>query len=211
MNRAGRRSTLLAVAASGLLCTSFHVPGGVASAPTPAKTAALPAVGAAPRAPDPAVAAVVARMERYRTGLDRHELRGLARTVVREARRHEVAIDLVLAVMHVESRFNPFAVSPVGAIGLMQLLPTTAEELALERGIPWRGTRTLFEPEINVVLGVAYLRWLRDRYGSLDATLAAYNWGPGRIDRRLRAGRPLPARYVDDVLAVYRAAPESRS
>ena len=58
-------------------------------------------------------------------------------------------------------------------------------------------------------LGVAYLKWLKGRYGRIDVALAAYNWGPGRIDRKLRAGRPVPAGYASDVLAVYRSRPTS--
>ena len=99
--------------------------------------------------------------------------------------------------MHVESRFYNFAVSPVGAIGLMQVMPETGEELAARLGIHWVGPQTLFDPTVNVRLGVAYLRELSDRYdGNLPTALAAYNWGPGHIDRRLRLGtataRPVP-------------------
>jgi soluble lytic murein transglycosylase len=97
--------------------------------------------------------------------------------------------------MYVESRFNNFAVSPVGAMGLMQILPSTGEELAGRYGIPWHGPQTLFDPVVNVRLGSAYLRELSNRYGELSTALAAYNWGPGRIDRRLRRGHRLPTEY----------------
>jgi soluble lytic murein transglycosylase len=193
------RRTLLALAALG--CLSW---GG--SPRPPVVAAPAPVVAPAAAAPDSHVEAVRARLARYETGLARHEEEALAHTVVQEARRAELPVELVLAVMHVESRYHTFAVSPVGAVGLMQLLPSTAEDLAAEHQIPWRGARTLFDPHANVRLGVAYLKWLERRYdGRLDVALAAYNWGPGRIDRRLRAGRPLPVQYARDVLAIYGA------
>ena len=70
-------------------------------------------------------------------------------------------------------------------------------------GIRWLGPKTLFEPTTNIRLGVAYLRELSDRYGSMKTALAAYNWGPGRIDRRLRMGAELPAEYPSLVFEAY--------
>jgi soluble lytic murein transglycosylase len=102
--------------------------------------------------------------------------------------------------MHVESRFNAFALSPVGAIGLMQVMPATGEELAADLGVVWRGAQTLFDPFVNLRLGVAYLKQLESRYGDTATALAAYNWGPGHIDRRIRRGRALPTEYPKLVL-----------
>jgi soluble lytic murein transglycosylase len=85
-------------------------------------------------------------------------------------------------------------------MGLMQLLPATGEELAHRMGIDWKGPDTLFDPTVNVKLGTAYLRELADRYGSVHTALAAYNWGPGRIDRRLRRGARVPSRYIEQVM-----------
>lgn len=145
---------------------------------------------------DPNVAAVEAYLASRNTGLIREEIEVLARTIVVEARRNRLDLALVMAVMHVESRFHNFAISPAGAIGLMQILPSTGEELARRAGIPWRGSQTLLDPATNVRLGVAYLRELSNRYrGDLRAALAAYNWGPGHVDRRLQEGVELPAEY----------------
>ena len=142
-------------------------------------------------------------MSRRPTGLTAGEIDAVARTVVAEARRQALEPTLVLAVMHVESRYYNFAVSPVGAIGLMQVMPETGAELAARLGIHWVGPQTLFDPTTNVRLGVAYLRELSDRYGSLPMALAAYNWGPGRIDRRLRLGTAMPEQYPSLVLEAY--------
>jgi len=154
---------------------------------------------------DPAVEAVRARLVQYqaRTGLTDAEVARLAQTVVVEARRYRFDPELVLAVIHVESRFDTYAVSPKDALGLMQLLPSTGEALAPIVGVEWHGPQTLFDPVANVRLGVAYLRQLTDRYGSVRTALVAYNWGPGRIDQFVRAGDPLPREYSQLVLAAY--------
>ncbi|HXK24351.1 MAG TPA: lytic transglycosylase domain-containing protein [Myxococcota bacterium] len=174
----------------------------VASAPAP-----IPAsVAAVAPAPDAEVEAVLDHLARYaaRTSLTEREMRSLSRTIVAEARRHRLDPRLVLAVVHVESRYDTYAVSDKQAMGLMQMLPSTGEWLAAQVGVVWKGPQTLFDPISNVRLGVAYLRMLLDRYdGNLSAALVAYNWGPAHVDGRLRDGVPLPADYADLVLRAY--------
>jgi len=94
----------------------------------------------------------------------------------------------------------------VGAMGLMQLMPATAEDVAGRIGLRWAGPETLFDPVTNVRLGVVYLRELLDRYKNVAVALAAYNWGPTRIAERLRQGEPVPALYARRVLSVYEEA-----
>ncbi len=90
-------------------------------------------------------------------------------------RAHGVRPDLVKAVMQVESAFNPRARSPKGALGLMQLMPDTARRYGVEDP---------FDPAQNVRGGVAYLRHLLDRYDNNEQlALAAYNAGPGAVDK----------------------------
>ncbi len=90
------------------------------------------------------------------------------------AQNNGVRLELVRAVIQVESNFNPSAVSPKGAVGLMQLMPATIQEF---------GVRNPFSPSENVRAGVAYLRRLLDRYSnSEELALAAYNAGPGAVD-----------------------------
>jgi soluble lytic murein transglycosylase-like protein len=99
-------------------------------------------------------------------------IRALARKV---AKRHGLNADLVFAMIAVESNYEPQAVSPKGARGLMQLMPSTAAHL---------GVADAFDPEQNVDGGSRYLKQLLDLYGG-DTTkaLAAYNAGPGAVQR----------------------------
>lgn len=200
MTLAHRRRLLLSLALLSLGSLSF------APAPSAPDVAPVAEVRAAPvAAPDPVVDAVHEHLLSYRqrTGLTDGEIAQLARTIVAEARRCDLDPVLVLAVMHVESRYDAFVVSHKDAIGLMQIVPPTGEELAAQLGIRWEGSQTLFDPFVNVRIGVAYLRQLRDRYGDMRTALAAYNWGPGRIDRRLRRGAALPTIYAQLVLDAY--------
>ena len=95
--------------------------------------------------------------------------------ITEHARLHGVRTDLIRAVVQVESGFNPYARSPKGALGLMQLMPATIRQF---------GVRNPFNPAENVRAGVAYLRALLDRYQNSEVlALAAYNAGPGAVDR----------------------------
>jgi soluble lytic murein transglycosylase-like protein len=139
------------------------------------------------------------------TGLSDREISLLAHTIVEESERYGLDPTLTFAVIRVESGGYHLAVSPVGALGLMQLLPSTAEELARKHGLSWRGPNSLFDPILNVKLGTAYLSQLERKYGSMNTALAAYNWGPGRIDRRLRSGGSVPRIYREQVMKFYEA------
>jgi soluble lytic murein transglycosylase len=93
---------------------------------------------------------------------------------------------LVLAVARQESLFDPAARSPAGALGLMQLMPGTAQSAARELGIPFSKSRLISDPDYNVRLGALYLRGQLDRFDDEPVlALAAYNAGPARVSRWL--------------------------
>ncbi len=205
MGSAGRAPALCFAALLALLAPCAN------QAPAPG---ALPPVSAAPPALEtPAERPSVFDPDQRRAVAERIERRGrrmtpgerlrVVDTIMLASREYDVSPQLVLAVIEIESAYNPHAVSPVGAMGLMQLMPRTGAEVAERTAERWHGTSTLFEPEANIRLGVAYLRELIDRYDSIRVALAAYNWGPGRIDRRLRRGTVLPAEYPNLVLGAY--------
>jgi hypothetical protein len=138
------------------------------------------------------------------TGLLPADIKHLANVIQREALRQDLSPALVLALIRVESSGYNFAKSNKGAMGLMQLLPTTAAWVAEKIGDPWDGPDSLFESDTNVRLGIAYLRQMVNRYdGSVPRALAAYNWGPGRISGFIRAGKAVPTGYADRVLSTY--------
>jgi hypothetical protein len=100
---------------------------------------------------------------------------GVEKLVREAAERHSVDPALVRAVIETESNWNPSAYSRKGAMGLMQLIPTTAQRF---------GANNAFNPQENVDAGVRYLKTLLERYnGNLDLALAAYNAGEGAVDR----------------------------
>ncbi len=98
-----------------------------------------------------------------------------------------VPLYLLMAVARQESSFEPTIASPAGARGLMQLMPATARETARRHGIPYGGVGDLNDPSRNIQLGSRYYRQMLDRYdGNRILASAAYNAGPGRVDRWLR-------------------------
>lgn len=121
--------------------------------------------------------------------------------LIREhSERHGISPDLVRAVIQAESAFNPRAVSPKGAMGLMQLMPATARDL---------GVANPFHPDDNIRAGVFYLATLLDRFDyDVVRALAAYNAGPARVERY--NGVP-PYRetqdYVKKITSAARVAP----
>lgn len=115
--------------------------------------------------------------------------------IKRFAKKHSVEAALVFAIVHVESAFKPNARSPKGAVGLMQLMPTTARRF---------GVNNRNDPEQNLEGGIKYLKGLLLRYrGNLSFALAAYNAGEGAVDRY--GGIPKYAETQNYVRRVLRA------
>lgn len=111
-----------------------------------------------------------------------------ANFVVEAAQRFGVPAPWISAVMAMESGGDVLALSPQGAMGLMQIMPDTWEDLRARYGLG----ADPYEPRDNILAGAAYLREMHDRYGS-PGFLAAYNAGPTRYEEHLATGRELPA------------------
>lgn len=110
----------------------------------------------------------------------------------------------VAAMISVESSFNTAAISPSGAMGLMQVMPTTGFEVAKEIGINDFSSDLLRNPKVNLMIGCWYFRKLKNRYGDREKALIAYNAGPGNLDKWLSSGGSL-----SDIKK--RAFPETRN
>jgi soluble lytic murein transglycosylase-like protein len=120
-----------------------------------------------------------------------------------KAKKHNVDPKLVRAVINAESGWNPRAISPKGAAGIMQLMPKTANDM---------GVSNRFNPEENIEGGVKYLRYLLDKFnGNMTLALAAYNAGPARVERTGRVPSiPETMNYVKKVMNTYSGGPASK-
>ena len=125
--------------------------------------------------------------------------------VVGHARNYDLDPALLAAVIYRESKFDAQAKSKSGAIGLMQLLPSTAKGIALHTGGTRFRVEDLYDPEINVRYGAFYLRRLLRKYGDERLALAAYNAGQANVDAWLADGGGIEfsetREYVHKVLA----------
>ncbi|WP_439888129.1 transglycosylase SLT domain-containing protein [Pseudomonas sp. MBLB4123] len=107
--------------------------------------------------------------------------------LTREAKKRGIHSSWVFAITRQESAFMADARSPVGAMGLMQLMPATAKETARRFGIPLSSPRLAYRPEVNIQLGAAYLSQIYGQFnGNRVLASAAYNAGPGRVRQWLR-------------------------
>ena len=121
--------------------------------------------------------------------------RRLAVAIVREARANGLDPLLVVAVIHCESTFNNYAVSGVGAMGLMQVMPDTGSYLADKAGFKLQRQSNLFDSETNIELGTAYLADLIGRFGTPERALVAYNAGPTQA-RKILAQSDVRERFL---------------
>ena len=125
------------------------------------------------------------------------------------SQRFAIPASWIRAVMQAESLGDARALSPKGAMGLMQIMPDTWAELRRRYGLG----ADPYDPHDNIMAGAAYLRELHDRYGE-HGFLAAYNAGPGRYEDHLATGRPLPSEtlaYVAAVASLIGAGTDDRS
>jgi hypothetical protein len=199
-----RRATLTRGLVAAALVVAAAVPARLG---LPGPAPAIPdhlACGGAPCIPEErvAVASLVEQQLEERMALDDRDRRRLARTIVLEADGAGMDPLLVLAVIEVESSFDPAAESHRGATGLMQILPATLRGVAEREGL---GEVDPLDPVDNVRVGVRYLRRCLESFPASEALgLMAYNAGPNRVLSLLRGGQ-VPVRffgYPNRVLAL---------
>lgn len=133
-------------------------------------------------------------------------------SVLEVSQKYNIDANFVVAIMTVESRGNPSAVSEVGAQGLMQVMPYTAEDIAAKHLNQPITEYNLTEPHTNIEFGVAYLAYLRDQFGdsrqerTVKVVAAGYNGGPGAA-MQLQKGQqlhPETADYIEKVAQLWR-------
>lgn len=142
-------------------------------------------------------------LEHYYRGISPIERRKIAKTIMAVSEEYSLQPELILAVIKTESAFKPYAVSNKGACGLMQVLPSTAEEIAEELRIKLKNNDHLFDPTLNIILGSYYLGTLADQFGDFEVALTAYNMGPGRVMNLEKANYPYSKEYANEVLKNY--------
>jgi soluble lytic murein transglycosylase-like protein len=197
-----RRPTATGLAAAtvavAVVAATLLAPTSVAEAIRPSRPEAAAARGACAgpeRCPearrDEWAARIGSQLEGRLSALPEADREALALTIVDEAERASIDPLLVLALIAVESSFDPGAASGRGARGLMQLRPSTMRHEAKRSGIAFEDP---YEPIANVQAGVRYLKRLIDAFGREEVALMAYNAGPNRILGYLRAGE-IPERF----------------
>ncbi|HSN92358.1 MAG TPA: lytic transglycosylase domain-containing protein [Anaeromyxobacteraceae bacterium] len=185
---------LLALAAAGAtVAAPWPLRDGVRPLPAAEREPRACAAGRAcfDSSPEAWVDRVEARIAMRAPAIPDAERARLAEVIVEEALAARIDPILVLALIEVESRFDPAARSGSDARGLMQLLPATMRSEAERSGIAFED---LHDPVANVQAGVRYLRRLIDAFGQGEVALMAYNAGPNRILAFLREGE-IPARF----------------
>jgi soluble lytic murein transglycosylase len=111
-------------------------------------------------------------------------IREITQALIRESQRQELDPIFVLAVIQTESQFNPWAKGSAGELGLMQILPRTAEWISKKYKIPWAGDNSLYDPVTNIKIGITYFAYLRTDFASQAYHyLPAYNMGPKNLRR----------------------------
>lgn len=140
----------------------------------------------------------------YSMGIPEEQKTALARFIIREARAHNFDPFFILAVIFVESHLDTFAVSSKGALGLMQIMPRTGAAVYTDIGLTdWKVSR-LFDPFVNVKLGITYLDRLKRRFHyNVHHLLVAYNEGPSSLSRRLKRRDRVETEYSRKILAYY--------
>ena len=143
-------------------------------------------------------------LERQPTGLANVTKEELAEVIYEEATRYNQDPKFILALIAIESEFYNWSVSEKGAKGLMQIMPYVAQSLSQELGIEWSGDRTLFNPYLNIRMGIYYFSQLALDFKDVGVALTAYNYGPTYVKGLLERNERIPNDYYRKFLTAYR-------
>ena len=142
-------------------------------------------------------------LDRQPTGFAHVTKAELAEVIYEESVRNNHDPKFILALIAIESSFQNWSVSERGAKGLMQIMPYVAKSLAGEMGIEWSGDRTLFNPFLNIKMGIHYLSQLIADFKDLELALTAYNYGPTYVKSLVERKERIPLHFYHKLLDVY--------
>lgn len=127
----------------------------------------------------------------------------IVKSIIKESKDRSIDPIFVASIIQTESTFNPEARGLAGEVGLMQVMPSTAKEIAERLKIRWRGPKTLLDPVNNIRIGTAYISQLRGFFDKKpNRYISAYNIGPGKI-LKIENVKDVPKFYSSKVLKFY--------
>ncbi|MGB9627458.1 MAG: lytic transglycosylase domain-containing protein [Thermodesulfobacteriota bacterium] len=150
-----------------------------------------------------AIEEIIKVLDKHPTELAEVTKKELAEVIYEEAIRYQHDPKFILALIAIESSFQNWAVSEQGAKGLMQVMPYVAQSIANELGIEWSGDRTLFNPYLNIKIGIYYLSTLILDFKDWRIALTAYNYGPTYVRDLLERKKCIPTNFFKSVINVY--------
>lgn len=145
----------------------------------------------------------------FQIGFTEPEIGQLANVIYDESERYNYDPMFVLAIILTESSFKKGQKSPVGARGLMQVVPFVGKDLANRSGVDYEGSQSLFDPETNIKLGTLHLFEQILEFGDINKALVAYNMGETRLRGMLKRNVPLPKKYINKVMENYKMLKET--
>jgi soluble lytic murein transglycosylase len=150
-----------------------------------------------------AVSQIVKAIGMFQPNLEKRHTIRYANIVHKESIKYGYDWRLIVAIMKAESNFDKRAVSNKGAVGLMQIMPKTAEWLSPKLKVGYFGIGSLYDPEYNIRLGIHYLNMMHRKFGNIDKALIAYNSGPTKLMREISQGEETDSEFLEKVKVYY--------
>jgi soluble lytic murein transglycosylase-like protein len=145
----------------------------------------------------------------FKIGFTDEEVLRLTDVIYSESSKYQYDPMFVMAIILTESSFKKGQTSNKGARGLMQVMPFVAEDVAPRAGVQWEGSKTLFEPEMNIKLGTFHLFEQILKFGDIKRAILSYNMGETRLRGLIRQQKQLPHGYLNKVLENYKMLKET--